>query len=92
MLNFAEQTGSGAVTVIWSFPPKGGKLNYINPSLPLIRLHREIHKIKGNAAKGGEMGKRERYTKSHKFEGKGKEERGNPGETQGKPRGNLGET
>ena len=70
MLNFAEQTGSGAVTVIWSFPLSRGKLNYINPSFPLIRLHREIHKIKGNAAKGGE---------SLKGRGKGKP-RGREGE------------
>ena len=75
MLNFAEQTGSGAVTVIWSFPLRKEKLDYINPSLPLIRLHREIHKIKGNAAKGGKWGR-----------GKGKGER-----EKGKPRGREGE-
>ena len=30
MLNFAEQTGSGAVTVVWSFLMGTGNLKFIN--------------------------------------------------------------
>ena len=31
VLNFAEQTGSGAVTIVWSFLPQRKIVQYINP-------------------------------------------------------------
>ena len=40
MLNFAEQTGSGAVMLVWSFPQNGPKLGYTKNA---INTHIQIH-------------------------------------------------
>ena len=39
MLNFAEQTGSGAVTVVWSFLSNGSESTFVNASkLSVLKL------------------------------------------------------
>ncbi len=46
MLNFAEQTGSGAVTVVWSFLTVEDELNIINLHITRKLAQNTTHKIK----------------------------------------------
>ena len=41
MLNFAEQTGSGAVMLVWSFPSADGTCKYLYNSLKMSSTSRD---------------------------------------------------
>ena len=43
MLNFAEQTGSGAVMLVWSFPLHGSKVGYTNKVINTYSLLKVIY-------------------------------------------------
>ena len=45
MLNFAEQTGSGAVMLVWSFPLHGSKVGYTNKLTNTYSLVKVIYSL-----------------------------------------------
>ena len=49
MLNFAEQTGSGAVMLVWSFPLHGSKVGYTNNVTNTYTLGKVIYAKRGLA-------------------------------------------